>query len=238
MRLNKYLAKADIASRRRADELIANGHISINGQVVTNLGTQVDEASDVVAVDGIPVKPVSDHIYIMLHKPVSYLVTRQDEFGRPTVMSLVGKYAKSVKPVGRLDRNSSGLLLLTNDGELAFRLTHPRYKIDKVYLVKAEGYLSDDQIEKLEKGVMIEGGMTASAIIKIVSRTDQISRFEITIHEGRKRQIRMMCNAVGHDVIALKRLAFGNLKLGLLDEGKYRLLTQKEVTGLRESVGL
>ncbi len=238
MRLNKFLAKTGIASRRRADELIAGGHISINGKTIISLGTQVDEMHDKVAVDGKPVKISNEYTYIMLHKPISYLVTRQDQFGRPIVMELVGKYAKLVKPVGRLDLNSSGLLLLTNDGELAFRLTHPRYKIDKIYLVKVEGFLADGEVSMLESGVEIEGGLTSPGKIKIISRTEKFSRFEITIHEGRKRQVRLMSRAVGHEVIALKRLAFGNLKLGVLKEGKYRLLTDGEVEGLKILVGL
>jgi 23S rRNA pseudouridine2605 synthase len=238
MRLNKFLAKAGIASRRRADELIAGGHISINGKTIVGLGTQVDEARDKVAVDGKPVRISNEYIYIILHKPVSYLVTRQDQFGRPIVMELVDKYAKLVKPVGRLDLNSSGLLLLTNDGELAFRLTHPRYKIDKIYLVKVEGFLTDEEASMLERGVEIGGGLTSPSRIKIISRTEKFSRFEITIHEGRKRQVRLMSKAVRHEVIALKRLAFGNLKLGTLQEGEYRLLTDREVKRVRLLVGL
>jgi 23S rRNA pseudouridine2605 synthase len=238
MRLNKFLAKAGIASRRRADELIAGGHVSVNGKVITGLGTQVVETQDNVAVDGKPVALLNEYIYIILHKPVSYLVTRQDEFGRATVMELVGKYARIVKSVGRLDLNSSGLLFFTNDGELAFRLTHPRYRIDKTYLVKADGYITDEEIVKLENGVTIEGGPTSPSKVKINSRSVKFSRFEITIHEGRKRQVRLMCRAVGHKVIALKRVEFGNLKLGDLKEGKYRLLTDKEVQGLKGLVRL
>jgi 23S rRNA pseudouridine2605 synthase len=238
MRLNKFLAKAGIASRRRADTLIEEGHVSINGQIVTNLGTQVDETSDSVAVDGKPAIISDDFVYIMLHKPVSYLVTRLDEFNRATVMELVGKYRKIVKPVGRLDLNSSGLLLLTNDGELAFRLTHPRFQIDKTYLVKCEGLLTDEEAYRLEKGVAIEGGITAPAKIKILTQSPNFSRFEITIHEGRKRQVRLMCQAVKHEVIALKRLNFGNLHLGELNEGKYRLLASDEVRSLKGLVGL
>ncbi len=238
MRLNKFLAKAGIASRRHADTLIEEGHVSINGQVVTNLGTQVDEANDIVSVDGKPAKVSDDFVYIMLHKPISYLVTRMDEFGRPTVMGLVGKFRNVVKPVGRLDLNSSGLLLLTNEGELAFRLTHPRFKIDKTYRVKCEGYLTAEEAERLEKGVAIEGGITAPANVKITSQGQDFSRFEITIHEGKKRQVRLMCQAVKHEVIALKRLSFGNLHLGDLKEGKYRLLTDEEVKSLKGLVGL
>jgi 23S rRNA pseudouridine2605 synthase len=238
MRLNKFLAKAGIASRRRADTLIEEGHVFVNGEIVTNLGTQVDETKDVVSVDSKPVKISDEFVYIILHKPVSYLVTRQDEFGRQTVMDLVGKYRNVVKPVGRLDLNSSGLLLLTNDGELAFRLTHPRFKIDKTYRVKCEGYLTEEEAERLEKGVAIEGGITAQAKIKMTMQGKDFSRFEITIHEGKKRQVRLMCLAVKHEVIALKRLSFGNLQLDDLKEGKYRPLTDEEVRILKGMVGL
>ncbi len=218
--------------------LIEEGHISINGQVVTQLGTQVDEAKDDVRLDGKPIKPIEEFIYVMLHKPVSYLVTCDDQFRRPTVLDLVGKHRNIVKPVGRLDLNSSGLLLLTNDGELAFRLTHPRFKIDKTYLVKCEGLLGDEEIKKLESGIEIEGGMTAPAKVELLSRTGGFSRFHITIHEGRKRQIRIMCLTLGHRVIALKRLVFGNLTLGNLDEGKYRLLSLEETATLKGLVKL
>jgi 23S rRNA pseudouridine2605 synthase len=238
MRLNKFLAKAGIASRRRADLLIEERHVSINGTIITNLGTQVDEANDVVLVDGKPAIISPDFVYLMLHKPNSYLVTRMDEFGRKTVMSLIGKYHDVAKPVGRLDLNSSGLLIFTNDGELAFRLTHPRFKIDKTYHVKCEGYLTEDEAQRLEKGVAIEGGITAPAKITIISQGKDFSRFEITIHEGKKRQVRLMCLAVKHEVIALKRLTFGNLQLGDLKEGKYRILTDDEVRILKGLVGL
>jgi 23S rRNA pseudouridine2605 synthase len=238
MRLNKFLAKAGIASRRQADTLIEEGHVSVNGEIVTQLGTQVNENQDVVKVDGKLAQPSDTYIYLILHKPVGYMVTRIDEFGRATVMELVGKYRKIVKPVGRLDLNSSGLLLFTNDGELAFRLTHPRFTIDKTYQVKCEGLLSDEEVDRIEKGVMIEGGITSPAKIKIISQSPSVSRFEITIHEGRKRQVRLMCQAVKHEVVFLKRISFGNLELGDLKSGKYRLLEAAEVKALKATVNL
>lgn len=238
MRLNRYLAQAGVASRRRADILIEEGHVSINGQAVTNLGTQVDEINDRVEVDGKSVKQVDDNVYLILNKPVSYLVTCDDQFKRPIVLDLVGKYRNLVKPVGRLDLNSSGLLLLTNDGELAFRLTHPRYKIDKTYRVKCEGYLNDQDINRLETGIKLDDGITAPAKVELLSRTENFSRINITIHEGRKRQVRIMCLVLGHRVISLKRLVFGNLKLDDLKEGRYRLLTEEEIRQLQASVKL
>jgi len=154
------------------------------------------------------------------------------------VLDLVGKYRLIVKPVGRLDLNSSGLLLMTDDGELAFRLTHPRFKIDKTYQTKCEGLLNDDEIAKFERGIELHDGITAPAKIELLSRTEHFSNFRITIHEGRKRQIRMMCQAIGHPVISLKRLTFGNLSLGELKSGIYRLLTDLEIASLKRLVGL
>ncbi|OGC89568.1 MAG: pseudouridine synthase [candidate division Zixibacteria bacterium RBG_16_53_22] len=238
MRLNKFLAKAGVASRRNADIMIEARRVSINGKTVTELGTQVDEARDRVAVDGKPVKIVKESIYILLHKPVSYLVTCVDNFGRPTVLDLVGEHRHVVRPVGRLDYNSSGLLLLTNDGELAFRLTHPRYEIEKTYQVKCQGAISDETITRLENGIDLDIGRTAPAKIEILNRAGNFTRLNITIHEGRKRQVRLMLQAVGHKVITLKRTRLGNLELGDLREGRYRHLTAVEARGLKRSVGL
>lgn len=227
-----------MASRRNADIMIEARRVSINGKTVTELGTQVDEARDRVAVDGKPVKIIKEFIYILLHKPVSHLVTCVDNFGRRTVLDLVGEHRDIVRPVGRLDYNSSGLLLLTNDGELAFRLTHPRYEIQKTYQVKCQGEISDEAIKSLENGIDLDIGRTAPAKIEILGRTKNFSRLNIAIHEGRKRQVRLMLQAVGNKVITLKRTRFGNLGLGDLREGKYRHLTEEEIKGLRGSVGL
>jgi pseudouridine synthase len=238
MRINKFLAKAGIASRRSADILVEQGRVAVNGHKVIQLGVQVDENRDEVTFDGKPVRISPRLIYLMLHKPASCLVTSRDEFGRPTVIDLVREYGKKVKPVGRLDFNSSGLLLLTNDGELAFRLTHPRFHIDKIYQVKCEHLLSDDQISRLESGVELDDELTAPARVELVSRSPGFSQFRITIHEGRKRQVRRMCQAVGSKVLALKRIAFGALLLGDLRVGTFRHLTDKEIAMLKGSVGL
>jgi 23S rRNA pseudouridine2605 synthase len=238
MRLNRFLAKAGIASRRNADALIESGRVAVNGKAITLLGTQVDETKDRVEVDGKAARIIQEYIYILLNKPVSYLVTAADEFGRPTVLDLLGKYNKIVRPVGRLDLNSSGLLLLTNDGELAFRLTHPKFEIRKTYVVKCEGAVSDEKISKLEKGIKLETGLTAPAVIELVNRSDNFSRLQITIHEGRKRQIRLMFQAMGHRVISLKRILLGELALGDLPEGEFRRLEKKEIESLKRLVGL
>jgi len=238
MRLNKFLALSGIASRRSADILIETGRVSINGRAVTELGIRVDEAKDKVAVDGKPVKIIKEFVYILLHKPISYLVTRSDNFGRPTIFDLVREYKDIIRPVGRLDYNSSGLLLMTNDGELAFRLTHPRYEIIKTYRVQCQGEVSDEKIAQLEKGIELPEGKTAPAQIEVLSRTERLSRLDIAIHEGRKRQVRLMFQSLGNRVISLKRIKFGNLVLKDLPEGKYRHLTDAEISGLKKGVGL
>lgn len=237
MRLNKFLSKANIASRREADRHILQGRVAVNGEVVKVLGRIVDEDKDEISFDGQPVKIADRYIYILLNKPTGYLVTCRDDFDRPKVIDLLGKFRSKVRPVGRLDRDSSGLLILTNDGDLAFRLTHPRYKIDKKYLVKYEGFLEDGGIDKMSRGILLDDGKTWPAELELISRSSGFSRFFITIHEGRKRQIRRMCKALGGNVLSLKRVGFGGIELGDLKSGAYRHLTEKEVTELRASVG-
>lgn len=236
MRLNKYLSKAGIASRRAADQLIAQGRVKVNGEVITALGTIVDENNDDVEFNGKPARIPKDYVYLVLNKPAGYLVTCKDEMDRPKVTDLVGKYGRLVRPVGRLDLDSSGLLLLTNDGELAFRLSHPRYSVDKKYMVKCEGYLSDENSSKLAEGIELDDGMTWPAEVEIVSRSKNFSRFHITIHEGRKRQVRRMCQAVGNRVLTLSRVRYGNIELGSLKSGSFRVLTQDETKGLKALV--
>ena len=238
MRLNKFLAKAGIASRRAADLLLKQGRIAVNGNIVTTPGSVVDETVDEITFDGKRVTLPEEFVYILLNKPVGYLVTCKDNFKRPIVLDLVRKYSQLVRPVGRLDLDSSGLLLLTNDGELAFRLAHPRYKIDKKYLVKCEGFTSDEEIEKLRNGIELDDGMTWPAEVELISRSKNSSRFHITIHEGRKRQIRRMCRVLGHSAVILQRAEYGSIKLGSLKAGAYRLLKQEEVETLKSSVGL
>jgi 23S rRNA pseudouridine2605 synthase len=238
MRLNKFLSKAGIVSRRGADKLIKQGKIAVNGKIITELGSVIDEIRDEISVNGKPVSLPDRYLYLALNKPGGYLVTIGDRFGRPTVMELLGNFRNKVKPVGRLDFDSSGLLIFTNDGEFAFRLSHPRYEIDKKYLVKSEGLISDEDIEKLSKGIKLEDGMTSPANLELISRSKAFSRFYITIHEGRKRQIRRMCKAVGREVVTLKRVAIGNIELGKLKAGSYRALENNEVDSLKKSLGL
>lgn len=238
MRLNKFLAKAGIASRRAADLLLEQGRIAVNGRIVVIPGSVVDEALDEITFDGKKVALPDESVYILLNKPAGYLVTCKDNFRRPIVLDLVTKYRQLVRPVGRLDFDSSGLLILTGDGELAFRLAHPRYKIDKKYLVKCNGFMSDEDIERLRNGVELDDGMTWPANIELISRSKNSSRFYITIHEGRKRQIKRMCQVLGHSVLTLRRVEYGVIKLDNLKAGAYRILKQEEVDLLKSSVGL
>ncbi len=238
MRLNKFLSKTGIASRRAADLLIEQGRVSVNGQVVTKLGSTIDENSDQVTFDGKPLAIPDDFIYLLLNKPIGHLVTCNDNYNRPIVLDLIGKYKTVVRPVGRLDMDSSGLLLLTNDGELAFRLTHPKFEIDKKYLVKCEDSIPDETLDKLRAGIELEDGKTSPAEIEVVSKNRNFSNFYMIIHEGRKRQIRRMCEAVGYRVVALQRVALGDLEIGALALGSYRLLIETEIAGLRKAVGL
>jgi pseudouridine synthase len=238
MRLNKFLAKAGIASRRAADLLLKQGRIAVNGRIVAIPGSVVDETLDEITFDGKKVALPDESVYVLLNKPAGYLVTCKDNFRRPIVLDLVRKYRQLVRPVGRLDFDSSGLLILTGDGELAFRLAHPRYKIDKKYLVKCDGFMSDEDIERLRNGVELDNGMTWPANIELISRSKNSSRFYITIHEGRKRQIKRMCQVLGHSVATLRRVEYGGIKLGNLKAGAYRILRQEEVDLLKSSVGL
>ncbi len=237
MRINRYLSKAGIASRRAAETLIRDGRVKVNGKIVTELGTVINESADVVLFDDKPVKPVVEFSYLMLNKPVGCLVTRKDEFNRPKVTDLLGKFGNIVKPVGRLDFDSSGLLILTDDGELAFRLSHPKFKIEKKYMVRCEGSLSDDNIRRLHEGIELEDGITWPADVDIISRTPNFTRVHMIIHEGRKRQIRRMFHALGHRVTSLSRVKYDGLDLGDLKPGSYRPLSDKEFGQLKASFG-
>jgi len=233
MRLNKFLAQAGISSRREADKLIAEGRVSVNGQQVENLGVKIDPEKDVVKVDGRKVRKEEGQVYIMLNKPPGFLVTLKDSFGRANIMDLLPSFKKRFFPVGRLDYHSQGLLLLTNDGQLTFRLTHPRFKIKKVYLVRIKGELKPGQISRLEKGIILDGQKTAPARIKIINSTATGLGLRIEIYEGRKREIRRMFEAMGRRVVYLKRIKFGPLALGSLKRGQWRYLTPREISLLK-----
>jgi pseudouridine synthase len=234
-RLQKVLAAAGVASRRKCEELIAAGRVRVNGEVVTAMGIKVSP-QDRIEVDGIPVKRDEAMVYYILNKPAGYITTVRDTHGRPTVMSLVPATTR-VFPVGRLDMDTQGLLLLTNDGELANALLHPSAQVDKVYRVTVAGQVREQAIAMLEKGVQLEEGRTAPAKVRVLGYRDGRTRLELTIHEGRKRQVKRMFQAVGHRVLKLERIKFAFLTLSGLERGKYRTLTDEEVQGLKKISG-
>ncbi len=227
IRLNKYIAQSGVCSRRKADEHIANKEVKINGQTIFELGTMVDETKDIVNVKGENISLVKRKIYIMLNKPEGYVTTSVEQFDRPCVIDLI-KEEERVFPVGRLDMETEGLLLLTNDGQFANKLMHPSKKINKVYIAKVTGDITDDAIQRLKKGVEIDDYTTAPALVEKISKEE----LKITIHEGKNRQVRKMCAAVGLNVIQLKRIKIGNLELGNLRLGKYKLLKSYEIKNL------
>ena len=232
MRLQKYLASCGIASRRKCEAYILEGKVSVNGEVIQTLGTKVEEG-DEVTFCGNPVKIQDQAVYYMLHKPVGYVTTVQDEKHRQTVLDLIGDESHRVYPVGRLDYNTSGLLLLTNDGELTYGLTHPKHHVNKCYEVKIKGILSEEAKRALRGGVLLDGKLTYPAQLKVIRKGEKSTLFQLTIHEGRNRQVRRMCEAVGYPVLSLKRISVGKLTLGDLEVGKYRALTDEEVHYLR-----
>jgi 23S rRNA pseudouridine2605 synthase len=225
VRLNAFLARAGVASRRGADELIKAGRVRVNGEpagFATFIG-----ASDHVEVDGEPVAP-EPLTYVLLHKPAGVVTTARDPQGRPTVVGLVG-HARRIVPVGRLDADTTGALLLTNDGPLAHHLAHPRYEVDKVYEAEVEGAPDADALRRLAAGIELEGGRTAPAQVRRLG----LSRLELTLHEGRKHQVKRMCEAVGHPIRRLHRRAYAGLSVDDLAPGEWRELTREEVRRLR-----
>lgn len=238
VRLNKYLSQAGVASRREADRLIGEGRVRVNGRVSAELGAKVDDAADRVEVDGRPVRRDERPVHVLMHKPVGAVVSLRDPFARTTVRDLLAGLKARVFPVGRLDTDSSGALLLTNDGELAFRLAHPRYEVPKVYLARVEGVPSDETLERLRKGIFLEGRRTAPAQASRVSRSGDRSVVKLTLHEGRKREVRKMLEAAGHPVRELRRVEFAGLTLDGLRPGDWRFLEPGEVRALRRRAGL
>ncbi len=233
MRLQKYIAEAQIASRRKAEEMIVQGRVYVNGKKVTELGTKVESESDLVEVDGRKIEICQNMVYIMLNKPVGCVTTVKDQFGRKSVIDYVSGISERIYPVGRLDYDTSGLLIMTNDGELTYKLTHPKHNVEKTYIADVTGQPNEEDMERLRKGVVIDGRKTAPAKADILKK-GKMTRLEIKIKEGRNRQVRKMCVAVGCDVVHLKRVAVGNIKLGSLEKGKYRFLTDDEVKYLKD----
>ena len=233
MRLNKYLASCGIASRRKCEELIVSGKVKVNNRVVTELSTIVNENKDEVRYNNEIVKPEQEFKYFILHKPKGYVSSVKDDRGRKTVLELIKDIPVRLFPVGRLDYDSEGLMLLTNDGELANRLTHPSYEIEKTYIVKIEGLIKESELAVLRNGVKLDGVKTKKAKLKLISFENNISKIEVKISEGRNRQIRRMFSEIGKEVIFLKRTAIGELKLGGLYRGNVRELTPFEVEYLK-----
>jgi 23S rRNA pseudouridine2605 synthase len=237
IRLQKMIAGTGLASRRKAETMIAAGRVMVNGKVVTELGTKVDPERDHVKVDGKHLSSVQPFVYLMLNKPKHVMSTLDDPGGRPTVKDFLRGVSVRVFPVGRLDFESEGLMLLTNNGDLAQALLHPRYHVPKTYLIKVKRVLTDEEIRQLESGVKLEDGMTGPAQVKKIKKAQQNSWLEVTIREGRKHQVRRMLESVGHPVIRLTRVKMGPLSLGRLESGEFRFLTDREANALRESVG-
>lgn len=237
-RLQKVLAHRGVASRRASEELITAGRVRVNGQVVSELGAKVDPETDVIEVDGHGVEEAQEPIVIMLHKPKGFDSTVSDPHAEKTVMDLVRIPGRRLYPVGRLDRESRGLILLTDDGELAQRLLHPQYGAEKIYEVRARGNLDQKSFEIMGKGVELAEGRTAPARVEEVRMEEGKIAFRIAIKEGKKRQIRMMVRALGGRVYDLRRVEFAGLKLATLQEGYWRQLTRAEVSDLRKKFGL
>jgi len=231
-RLQKYLAEAGVASRRKAEELITAGYVKVNGKVVTELGTKVNSDRDKVTFKDELIKLKKKKIYILLNKPAGYISAAQDQFDNPSVLHLVENIKERLFPVGRLDKDTTGALLLTNDGDFSYHLTHPKHEVSKTYLAEVVGRPTDEEMRLFTKGVYIDGKKTYPAKIRIAKELKKNSLVEIVIHEGRNRQVKKMCEEIGHKVVSLQRVAIGSLTIDGLKEGSWRHLTQKEIDKL------
>jgi 23S rRNA pseudouridine2605 synthase len=234
-RLQKILSRAGVSSRRAAEEIILAGRVAVNGVVVSELGSKADPDHDIITVDNKPIGTDLARVYLVLYKPAGYMTTLKDPQGRPLVTDLLKGIRERVYPVGRLDYNTEGLLLLTNDGEWANALAHPRHEVDKEYHVRVQGQVSPVQIQRLTTGVELDDGKTAPALISVIRESENNTWLSITIHEGRYRQVRRMCEAVGFSVVRLKRARYGFLGLEGLVAGKFRFLTSEEAERLRKT---
>ncbi len=232
-RLQKYLAECGIASRRKCEEYILQGKVKVNNNLVTELGTKINPQKDIVAFEGKEIKRENKKIYILLNKPIGYVTTAEEQFGRDKVLDLV-KVKERIVPVGRLDMYTSGALILTNDGDFVYKVTHPKHEITKTYTVTLKGIVNKTEVEQLRKGVKIEDYITKPAKVKILKTDEEkdISRLEITIHEGKNRQIRKMCESIGKKVLALHRSKIGNIDVKSIKIGEWRYLKDSEVKEL------
>lgn len=232
IRLQKFLSNNGICSRRNAEQLITDGKIQVNGKTVTELGTKINPEKDTITYNGQEVKPVQKKVYILLNKPIGYVTTVKEQFGRPTVIDLVKGVDVKLLPVGRLDMYTSGAIILTNDGDFIYKVTHPKNEVEKTYNATVRGIITREDVEKLEKGVEIEDYTSGKAKVKILKTDEQknFSRVQITIHEGKNREVRKMCEAIGKPVIALHRAKIGNIDVKDLKLGAWRYLTDKEIS--------
>ena len=228
-RLQKYMASCGVASRRKCEEIILAGKVKVNGVFVNEVGTKVDPLKDIVEYEGKIITKEEKKVYIMLNKPEGYISSAKDEKGRKTILDIV-KVEERIYSIGRLDYDSSGLLLLTNDGEIYNKIIHPRVEVIKKYIAVVKGEISQKDIINFKMGIDIGGYITAPAEIKVISHDEEISTIEIGIHEGKNRQIRKMCAVLNHEVLSLKRISIGEIKLGYLQRGEYRALNKEEIS--------
>lgn len=235
MRINKYIASCGIASRRKAEEIILAKRVKVNGNIVEELSFNIDENKDIVEVDGKVIGLSEKMVYVVLNKPEGYITTVKDQFNRPSVLDLVTDIEERVYPIGRLDYETSGLLILTNDGDLTYKLTHPKHEVDKTYIARVKGVPTPEEIKNFESGLLIEDYKTAPAKIKVLeyNKEKNFSKCEIKIHEGRNRQVRKMCRAINHPVLNLRRVSVGKINLNGVKIGEYRHLTKEEVEYLK-----
>jgi 23S rRNA pseudouridine2605 synthase len=238
VRINKYLSMCGITSRRGADTLIEQGKVTINDQTLTERGAVVNTDVDIVKVDGTQALPVEQLVYVLLHKPGETMTTLHDPFKRRTVVYYLKNLPQRVYPVGRLDFDAEGVLILTNDGDLAFRLAHPRYEVPKIYEALVMGRFDQDGVEKIKKGIKLEDGAIGKARVSILGYSEGRSRIRLILTEGRKREVKQLCKAVGHAVERLRRVEYAGIQLGTLKPGQFRLLTTGEIARLRKMVGL
>ena len=240
MRINRFLASTEIGSRRKCEDLIREGRVQINGETISELAIFIETDSDIVTLDGDRVHEAVARMILVINKPAGVLSTVSDERGRKTVIALARDkgFGERLFPVGRLDMDTTGILLLTNDGDLAYRLTHPRFKIEKRYVVKVEGFIEDSTVDAVKGGVDLEEFVTMPCAVEVISRSKSDSTLEIRLKEGKKRQIKRMLAKVGHQVFELKRVALGDLEFSDLKEGDIRRLTEEEEFRLREQTGL
>lgn len=231
IRLQKYLAECGIASRRKAEEYIQEGKVQVNGKAVTELGVKINPEKDIVYFNNKKVTKQNENIYILLNKPIGYVTTTKDQFNRETVLDLIRGINKRIVPVGRLDMYTSGALILSNDGDFIYKVTHPSHEITKTYIATLKGIITNEELEELRRGVEIEDYLTRPAKVKILKTDSEknISRIEITIHEGKNRQVRKMCEAIGRNVMALHRSRIGDIGVKDLKIGEWRYLSKNEI---------